>query len=504
MPPSSAGFLFSSVEGYALVRGLLARHLSYTPHDYQLEGVCKVLDGSDLVAVLPTGAGKTGYFTFYLLLLLAIAHDTSLQPLAPHVPQDPCVLMVYPTNGLEEEQAKAFDRVGIKSLVINSDSVSRARKDGRDLWVVARKEITVILLSPEQLATPGFDSLLQQPTFQSRLCAIGIDEVHLLYSWGQSFRKAYRQIGHVRARLPMRTRLMGTTATLLAGHPEQTVFSFLGLRKGEFHFIRRSNLRRNVRTIFRIVTHGLGGWSFPDLKWVLAKGRKTVIHCRTIVAGFRLAIYLLQHLPAGCDSTKRVRLYNALNWPSYNAETRRLMLEDDDAQIIIATAAFMVGIDLPNIADVIILGPLQSADEHVQWEGRAGRDPRVVADARCITLVTKKTMQTARDVCAGKVPRGGKATGGKKATAVMDLSMARLLCAECVSAEQDVLYDNPPSETPCSCPGCSRSQALMSSLPPWRCDCSGCDSDPEETVFTGPSRRRDTNPVPKKKRLSKL
>ncbi|KAI0368162.1 P-loop containing nucleoside triphosphate hydrolase protein [Pilatotrama ljubarskyi] len=445
--PPSARYVFSSPAGFELVRKTVQPVVGYSPHDYQLEGVCKVLDGRDLVAVLPTGAGKTGYYTFYMLMLLEMSKNPGLCfPASIAVPADPCMVTVYPTNGLEEEQAATFEKAGIKTLIINTDTLSQAQAARRSLWVEARTGVAILLLSPEQLSSPGFESLLQDPSFQRRICCLGIDEIHLLYSWGQQFRQSYRQITHIRARMPSHVNLIGTTATMLLGHAEETIMAFLGLRAREFHLIRRSNLRHSL-------SHGLGNWAFPDLKWILESGRKTVIHCRTIALAFHVAIYLWHLAQPVAARAKRIRLYHALNWTSYNTETRRLMREDPDAQIVIATASFMVGIDLPNIEDVVILGNLSTADEHVQWEGRAGRDPRVVHDARCITYLPKKALQTARAICEGKV-RGEKKDdkAAKKSKAVqMDISMAKLLTAPCSTAMQNELYGNPPSDPPCTC-----------------------------------------------------
>ena len=373
----------------------------------------------------------------------------------------------------------------------------------------------MILLSPEQLSTQGFESLIQHRPFQSRFRSFGVDEIHLLNSWGLAFRQAFRQLGHARARLPSHV-FIGTSATVLAGDARGSIFSFLGLYPGKFHLIQCLNLRRNVQTIFRTLTHGIGGWAFPDLKWVVESKRKTVIHCRTISLGFHLALYLWRLLPSHVDRAKRVRLYHALNWPSYNAETRALMRSDPQAQIIIATAAFMVGIDLPNIHDIILLGAMESADEHVQWEGRAGRDPHIVSDARCITYVTVKSLEIACALCAGKQPvasRGTKKSSGKQAVVAprMDLSMARLLCAPCAPAEQNVLYNNPPDDPPCSCSTCTPPAAThsrlmevltMESSSAPTCNCSGCIPETSGPV-TVKTRAPDTNPIPRNKRLTR-
>ncbi|KAJ7273020.1 hypothetical protein C8J57DRAFT_264268 [Mycena rebaudengoi] len=72
-------FHWSSPEGHALVRRIVERTpLTYIPHDYQCEGVCKSLDGIHLFAVTPTGSGKTSYYIIYILVILAILDDPSL------------------------------------------------------------------------------------------------------------------------------------------------------------------------------------------------------------------------------------------------------------------------------------------------------------------------------------------------------------------------------------------------------------------------------------------
>ena len=99
-----SGFEWSSPEGYQLARTILRQHLPYDPHDYQLEGVCKALDGLDLLAVIATGHGKTGYFTMYTLLQLALAENPKIcSPAWTRARKDPCMVVVYPTIGLEEE-----------------------------------------------------------------------------------------------------------------------------------------------------------------------------------------------------------------------------------------------------------------------------------------------------------------------------------------------------------------------------------------------------------------
>ena len=95
-------FLFSSPEGFALCRLILKEYLPYDPHDFQIEGICKAFDRVDLLAILATGTGKTGFLTMYMLVVLAIKKDPSLCPSAKF-PYNPCMLAICPTKYLEHQ-----------------------------------------------------------------------------------------------------------------------------------------------------------------------------------------------------------------------------------------------------------------------------------------------------------------------------------------------------------------------------------------------------------------
>lgn len=79
--PSAHSFTsFSSEEGLAFCREITAESLPWSPHTYQLEGACKALDGLDVLAITPTGSGKTGFLLIYMLVAQAIAKDPTLCP----------------------------------------------------------------------------------------------------------------------------------------------------------------------------------------------------------------------------------------------------------------------------------------------------------------------------------------------------------------------------------------------------------------------------------------
>ncbi|KAJ7097181.1 hypothetical protein B0H15DRAFT_825112 [Mycena belliarum] len=122
---SAHSFTFSSPEGTTLVRKILLSALpTFEPHSYQMDGVCKVLDKIDLVAVTPTGSGKTGFLFLTILVMKAIAADPSLCP-AVIFPQDPAIVVVCPTNSIEQQmhlRRSSFSRHSYGGAVAQSEA----------------------------------------------------------------------------------------------------------------------------------------------------------------------------------------------------------------------------------------------------------------------------------------------------------------------------------------------------------------------------------------------
>ena len=89
---------------YIKCRRLISNHLGYDPHDYQLEGVCAALDGMDVLAITPTGSGKTGFLVMYLLVMHAIMEDPALSPTcSPRFRKEGAMVVVCPTKALQED-----------------------------------------------------------------------------------------------------------------------------------------------------------------------------------------------------------------------------------------------------------------------------------------------------------------------------------------------------------------------------------------------------------------
>ena len=212
----------------------------------------------------------------------------------------------------------------------------------------------MLCLSPEQLVSTGFADLLQHKSFWKRFCALGVDEIYLLYMWGLSFRLVFQQIEFIRSRCPPWIVTMGLSATVAKGRVMDHVCKFLGFRPGKFHVIRRSNARYDVQLIIRELENGLGGWKFPQLNWLFDEQQKSLIFCPTIALEFR---YLWRvAFSRQLNPKKLIRMYNSLNWPSYNTETLDLMHNNPHLKIHLSTDCLCVGFNCKHIRNVVIMG----------------------------------------------------------------------------------------------------------------------------------------------------
>ncbi|KAJ6535894.1 P-loop containing nucleoside triphosphate hydrolase protein [Mycena sp. CBHHK59/15] len=367
---------------------------------------------------------------------------------------------------MQENMAK----IGVAALTINSDTVAASRLCNIDLWT--------------KLISKGFRDLLAFEPFYNRVCALGVDEIHLLVYWGLTFRKAFAQIGHMRSRFRPGIPIIGLTATLL-GDPkvQDAIFALLGVNRGEFHLIRRSNARHDIQILFRQLYSGIDGRLFLEIAWVLKNSDKTLIFGSTVPLIFRLKSYLNSLLP---DSNRdvRIRTHTGLNWADDKLETLADIVNNTECQIIIATAGLAQGNDIRVIKTVIQIGEPESIEMYVQKPGRArpGIDkPRAIfyISSNRMDLAAKIVQQTD----AENDSDAKKAAGS---TPKMSCSTAEILTAKCKPAEQDHQFDNPNGDPHCVCSGC---------VP---------ETPSDELYQPAPKKKKGASDIPAANRLTKI
>ena len=249
-------------------------------------------------------------------------------------------------------------------------------------------------MDPEHLRDKEWREITEEPTFRSNVLFACVDEVHLINSWGLSFRPAFRLIGtFLRGCFPASISILGLTATLEPGGPTESVCKSLGFFEGSFTLIRRSNERPNTQFTIRFMAHGMTGDKFPDLLPYLASGRKTIIHCQTLRQVLSVHTYLWRAQPDRADKLIRARIYHAICTPEYNQETIRLIETDPRCQIVIATVAFSNGLNAKMLLDSLSLEFAPTLDEAWQEKGRVGRNPDTIG--RGVIFTPRSMIKTA-------------------------------------------------------------------------------------------------------------
>jgi hypothetical protein len=135
-------------------------------------------------------------------------------------------------------------------------------------------------------------------------------------------------------------------------------------------------MRHDIQLIFQEMRSGIGGNSFPELDWIIDEGQSTVIFCKTISLGFHVVCYLWHQAKSKgiSDLGKQLRLFNSLNWHSYNEETLSFLKNDNFAAVTIATDVLSVSWDSQVMEAAIILGEPADVDEFDQKISRVGRN----------------------------------------------------------------------------------------------------------------------------------
>ncbi len=318
------------------ILGLLKSHFGYDHfRPLQEEIIANVLSQRDCLVVMPTGGGKSLCFQLPALCF------------------DGLTLVVSPLIALMKDQVDSLKANGIAAEFINN-TLSRA--EITRVQTQAQKGLLKILyLAPERLALSRFGHFLR--TLDVNL--IAIDEAHCISEWGHDFRPDYRNLNALRRDFPAAP-LIALTATA-TDRVRQDIVIQLGLQRGQTFLssFNRANLTFLVQP---------KRTAFSKLLELLRrhKNEAAIIYCfsRKDTEGLAadLSVNGLQALPyhAGLDNDLR-------------KETQEKFIRDE-VPIIVATIAFGMGIDKPDVRLVVHYDLPKSVEGYYQETGRAGRD----------------------------------------------------------------------------------------------------------------------------------
>ena len=388
-----------------------------------------ILDGRDVFVCLRTGGGKSVLFQLPALL------DGPGR----------LTLVFSPLRALQRDQVDGLQAKGVRAALLNSDlKTSEQRAVLADFCAAGG----LLYLAPEQLKNPDvWEALLQAPV--QRIVA---DEAHILPQAEHGFRKAFRRIGKLVAALPAKPQVLALTATAT---PQDIKYAEKSLHMADpVHFlfpIRRSNIRLRIKKVEvrgrSNVTRRLRHARMIMIEQAIKKYRKNgaaIIYCPTVGDVKRTANWL------------RGRGYPALKFHGKMSPKKREKVQyafkEKKRPIVVATSAFGLGIDRPDVRLVVHAGLPLGLDAYVQEFGRAGRDGK---KANAVLLYAPNDAA----VCKRIIRRSGSKKAVRRGMKSLNALQKTIRSDRCIWQSIEKYFGRKPGKKCKKCAKCMQKKA---------------------------------------------
>ena len=333
---------------------VLHKYYGYTSFRKGQENIItSIINKEDVLAIMPTGGGKSICYQVPALCLEGIT------------------IVISPLISLMKDQVDALKTMGVKARLINS-SLSNSEYN-EALEEIENDECKIIYIAPERLDSMEFVNIIRG----KNISQVAIDEAHCVSQWGHDFRVSYKKIPYFINRLDKRPIVTAFTATA-SNEVREDIINILNLHNPAVYItgFDRENLSINIvksssknkYTLDYVENHK------NESGIIYASTRKEV---ETIYEGLLKRNYSVAKYHAGLSNEARKEYQeNFIN---------------DDIKIMVATNAFGMGIDKPNIRWVLHYNMPQSIENYYQEIGRAGRDGE---DSECVLLFSPGDVHT--------------------------------------------------------------------------------------------------------------
>src|ERR1017187_4359841 len=326
------------------VSQVLSRVFGYDSFlDGQREVIDHVVAGGDALGLMPTGGGKSLCYQIPALMRPGVG------------------IVVSPLIALMQDQVDALKQLGVRAALLNSSLDADA---AREVWgSLLRGELKLLYVAPERLVTEGFLNLLDRLNANpsnSGIALFAIDEAHCVSQWGHDFRPEYRALTVLHERFPNVPRI-ALTATADAPTRREIVERLTLEQASQFV---SSFDRPNIR--YRVTQKNNARQQLQAFLQTEHPDDAGIVYCLSRKKVDETAAWLKEQ---GWDS---LPYHAGLEASTRNSNQRRFLREE--GVIMVATVAFGMGIDKPNVRFVAHLDLPKSMEGYYQETGRAGRD----------------------------------------------------------------------------------------------------------------------------------